>query len=128
MPWAGLMDWGGLYDRHLVMPREAADVILGGWRLLRSGQAVRMLVLALGEQLMDDVNGTNTETWLAVRSMFAQIPASRFPMTGYVACDHEEWGAAGSTTTSTSSSVVVGVHGAKSQKEDHETSARWSSG
>ena len=123
VPWAGLMDWGGLYDRHLVMPREAADVILGGWRLLRTGKAVRWLVGVFGEQHVEDINGTNTETWLLVRAMVGQIPVSRFPMTGYVACDHGEWAHGHLTVPATSSTKDAQQWGSSQQEKEREEPA-----
>merc|ERR1740123_150415 len=41
-------DWGGLYDKHFVVPRAVADDALGGWRLLVSGQAYSMVLDTIG--------------------------------------------------------------------------------
>ena len=80
--------------RVVHVAREDADVILGGWRLLLTGRAVRMIVGAMGPAVLHEENGTNTETWLAVRAAVHNIPVARFPMSGYVACDHPEWAGA----------------------------------
>mmetsp|Transcript_117767 Transcript_117767/g.375429 ORF Transcript_117767/g.375429 Transcript_117767/m.375429 type:complete len:391 (-) Transcript_117767:364-1536(-) len=90
VPDSGEDDWGGLYDKHLVVLRSAAHHALGGWRLLRSGRAKRILVDALGEQALRG-NDTNTERWLAVRLLAAGLRVARFPLTGYVSCDPGKW-------------------------------------
>lgn len=83
-------DWGGLYDRHIVCPRSAAKWVLGGWSLLTSGKAFKMILDILGDGALSS-NNTNTEVWLAVRLLFGEVPVSRFPATAYLACEISEW-------------------------------------
>eukprot|EP00933_Yihiella_yeosuensis_P060811 TRINITY_DN6360_c1_g1_i2.p1 TRINITY_DN6360_c1_g1~~TRINITY_DN6360_c1_g1_i2.p1 ORF type:complete len:404 (+),score=54.99 TRINITY_DN6360_c1_g1_i2:150-1361(+) len=87
-------DWGGLYDRHFLVPRWAADFALGGWRMLTSGTAFKTIAKFLGYGGFRS-NGTNTEVWLGVRLQASGVRVSRFPMTAYLGCDMSEWLQAG---------------------------------
>lgn len=95
VPDTGEDDWGGLYDRHLVLPRSAAAAALGGWRLLVSGRARDLIVGTVGAGALRG-NSTNTEVWLAIRLLAAGHRIARFPMTAYIACDPSEWAVASS--------------------------------
>jgi len=90
IPDTGEDDWGGLYDKHLVLARAAADHALGGWRLLTSGRAYELVLGLVGEQALRG-NDTNTELWLALRLLAAGVRVARFPMTAYVSCDPGQW-------------------------------------
>eukprot|EP00929_Paragymnodinium_shiwhaense_P022411 TRINITY_DN14326_c0_g1_i4.p1 TRINITY_DN14326_c0_g1~~TRINITY_DN14326_c0_g1_i4.p1 ORF type:complete len:399 (-),score=15.35 TRINITY_DN14326_c0_g1_i4:13-1209(-) len=86
IPDTGEDDWGGIYDKHLVLPRFVVDQILGGWKLLVSGEAYEIIMATLGEGALRG-NDTNTERWLAVRLYWNRVAVGRFPMTAYVSCD-----------------------------------------
>lgn len=105
-------DWGGLYDRHLVYPRSAARWVLGGWDMLTSGKAFRLLLEVLGEGALLS-NSTNTEVWLAARLLAGQVPVSRFPATAYLSCDLSEWTTKGGATWAGPNTFHGSVHGFK---------------
>merc|ERR1719284_612644 len=66
IPDTGEDDWGGIYHRHIVLPRAAVQHALGGWRMLTSGQAYGLIVGVRGIHALQDTE-TNTETWLLIR-------------------------------------------------------------
>lgn len=105
-------DWGGFYDRHFVIPRSVADVVLGGWDNLLAGRAYHIITQLVGSAALRG-NNTNTEVWFMLRLMSSGIRVARFPMTAYIACDVSEWS---SSILSSEAPVRTGsraaIHGA----------------
>eukprot|EP00438_Fugacium_kawagutii_P016779 Skav217457 [mRNA] locus=scaffold1405:14898:15566:+ [translate_table: standard] len=109
-------DWGGLYDRHIVLPRSAAKWVLGGWSFLTSGRAFRMILDLLGPSALTS-NATNTEVFLAVRLLTGEVPIARYPATAYLACDLSEW----RTPNGTADGGDNSFHGVRSTSFSCET-------
>lgn len=84
-------DWGGIYDRHYVLPRSLLRAGLGGWEMLVDGRAWRLMATGADVMLPGSNVSMNTETYLALRLEYAGAQIARYPATAYLACDSSEW-------------------------------------
>lgn len=80
-------DWeGGINDRHAVVPRQHAEVYLGAWKLLTTGDAVEVMRQALGPRRVQGYPGPNTENFLLARLRYFEVPFQRFPSVAFLVC------------------------------------------
>lgn len=87
-------DWGGFYDRHLVLDRNLAGAgLLNDWDILLHGFAAEWLKDTLQGQdpLAVFHDGINSELWLSIRLIFSGVPVMRFPSIAFVACQEQQW-------------------------------------
>ena len=90
-------DWGGVYDRHLVLDRNLASAgFLNDWDILLHGFAAEWFKeffqlegVPLGSAAFHD--GVNSEIWLALRFKYSGVSVARFPSIAFVACRQEQW-------------------------------------
>eukprot|EP00401_Gymnodinium_catenatum_P065574 CAMPEP_0117543272 /NCGR_PEP_ID=MMETSP0784-20121206/44976_1 /TAXON_ID=39447 /ORGANISM="" /LENGTH=365 /DNA_ID=CAMNT_0005340047 /DNA_START=1 /DNA_END=1095 /DNA_ORIENTATION=+ len=117
------MDWGGLNDRHAVIPRRAkieegsltfSEMYLDSWRFIGEGKAAMVLHMALrgDEQPSLSQSGCdpkvdglvqqpclNMENWLAIRLRSTGVKVKRLPQFGWLVCEPAPTQAPGPTGT-----------------------------
>jgi len=80
-------DWeGGINDRHALMPRKHAEVYLGAWKSVTTGNAKDVMLETLGAMKVNGYPGPNTECFLRARLEYHDIDVERFPSVAYLTC------------------------------------------